>query len=274
MISKNAPGTFSLLSIGQRGVGKTVFMAGSYAELHGGGASGQSLWFDCRDSQSQQHIENVLGYVRRTGNYPPPTMKITHFDFSLKRRVLWHTETLCHFRWRDIPGEICSRGNTEFQQLVNTSQGCCVFIDASRAVSDPDYLGGLEEIFNQVMTIASMVYLRGLKYAFAIVLTKCDLLGADPGARRRLDEGLQPLIARLEALEVSHQTFQSCIPLEKRAEGAHFEAVGGAAPILWLVWELSRTHQTRSFALLQWLSLLLPSRFRWLKNLQSAEEFQ
>ena len=32
--SKSHPSTYNLLSIGQRGVGKTVFLAGSYAELH------------------------------------------------------------------------------------------------------------------------------------------------------------------------------------------------------------------------------------------------
>lgn len=44
--------TFNLLSVGQRGVGKTVFLAGSYNELHPANTTKhpQQLWFDCQDS--------------------------------------------------------------------------------------------------------------------------------------------------------------------------------------------------------------------------------
>ena len=178
MLSGTATKTFTLLSIGQRGVGKTVFLAGSYAELHSGSETKRSgqLWFDYQDTQVQEKIEKLLNYIVQTGQYPPLTIKITDFNFSLKRRSLWGVQTLCHFRWWDIPGESCNLHNSEFNEIVYASQGCCVFIDAYALVYNSGYLQTLEDIIEQVTAIASLVHLNRLRYAFALILTKCDLL--------------------------------------------------------------------------------------------------
>ncbi len=60
--------TFNLLSIGQRGVGKTVFMIGSYEELQSNHltAQPQKLWFDCQNDQVQENIQKILNYVVQT----------------------------------------------------------------------------------------------------------------------------------------------------------------------------------------------------------------
>ncbi len=49
LLSEDAIKTFNLLIIGQRGVGKTVFLAGSYTELHVDSQKEppRQLWFDC-----------------------------------------------------------------------------------------------------------------------------------------------------------------------------------------------------------------------------------
>ena len=49
MNSEIATETFNLLSIGQRAVGKTVFLVGSYAESHADSLTKRpgQLWFDC-----------------------------------------------------------------------------------------------------------------------------------------------------------------------------------------------------------------------------------
>ena len=49
MNSETATETFNLLSIGQRAVGKTVFLVGSYAESHADSLTKRpgQLWFDC-----------------------------------------------------------------------------------------------------------------------------------------------------------------------------------------------------------------------------------
>ncbi len=73
MEDKTATETFNLLSIGQRGVGKTVFLGGSYAELHTDSLIERfhQLWFDCQDSKVQENIEGMLNYVSQACRYPP-----------------------------------------------------------------------------------------------------------------------------------------------------------------------------------------------------------
>jgi GTPase SAR1 family protein len=189
------PKTISLLSIGQRAVGKTVFLAGSYAELHSNSQTNyaQQLWFDCQDMQVQENIESVLNYGARTSIYPPSTIKITNFNFSLKRQSLWGVETLCHFPWWDIPGESCNIRNPDSKKIVYASPGCCVFINAYALVYNSAYLQILEDIIEQVMAIASLVYLSKLKYTFALLLNKCDLLQPCLLNRQQIEKGLQPL---------------------------------------------------------------------------------
>jgi hypothetical protein len=232
--------TFNLLSIGQRGVGKTVFLAGSYIELHGDRRSDseQQLWFDCQDDRVQDNVDNILSYISQAEKYPPPTMKITDFNFSLKRRQLWHTQTLSHFQWSDIPGEICTVHNRSFRSLVSNSHGCCVFIDAHALVHKQHYLPALEEIVKQVMAIASVAHLHDVHYPFAIILTKCDMLSSSH--LQGLQSLLQPLTVRLDAVKAKYQTFCSCIPIDT-SFAATLKPTGAAAPLLWLVWELSQS---------------------------------
>ena len=59
--------TFNLLSIGQRGVGKTVFLVGSYAELQANHLTShpQKLWFDCQTNQVQENLEKIMSADKR-----------------------------------------------------------------------------------------------------------------------------------------------------------------------------------------------------------------
>ncbi|MBV9385242.1 MAG: tetratricopeptide repeat protein [Chroococcidiopsidaceae cyanobacterium CP_BM_ER_R8_30] len=250
------PKTFNLLSIGQRGVGKTVFLAGSYAELRADpqdNACGDSraqaqlnrprqLWLDCQERQARENLERLLDYIARTGQYPPLTIKITNFNFSLQRHNQWGDKTLCRFRWWDVPGESCNIHNYDFNKIVATSHGCCVFIDAYELTYNHKYLQALKDIITQVAAIASLVSLNRLKYAFAIILTKCDLLEPNPLSQQQLQQRLQPLLARLDAMRVNYQTFYSFIPIVHTEAGATLKAKGTAAPLLWLVRELSQQH--------------------------------
>ncbi|MBW4614532.1 MAG: hypothetical protein KME21_14910 [Desmonostoc vinosum HA7617-LM4] len=234
---------FSLLSIGQRGVGKTVFLAGSYAELHpdSQAQNPQNLWFDCQDSEVQANIEKIKNHVARTGLYPPATIKITSFDFSLKRQSLWGVKTVCRFRWWDIPGESCNIRNPDFQEMVLASNGCCVFLNANAFVQDKDYSLFVEDIYNQVVAIASLVSQHDLKYAFALILTKCDLLELSPITLLQIEEKLQPLLTRLDAVKAQHQKFYSAIPIVSLEGVASFNARGAAAPLLWLLAQLNHS---------------------------------
>jgi len=262
---KTSTKTFTLLSIGHRTVGKTVFLAGSYAELHSRSQtdSSQQLWFDCQNTQVQSNIEHILSYIVQTGEYPPATIKITNFDFSLKLKhhSLQNTKTLCHFCWRDIPGEYCNLRNLEFQEMAFTSHGCCVFIDAYALVRhNKAYLQVFENIIKQVMAIANLFCLNGSKYAFALILTKCDLLEPGSLGGQQLEADLQPLTTRLDAVKANYQTFYSFIPISRTEVASTLKPKGAAAPFLWLVWELSKAHNPSTMNnLLEFVTPLLPS---------------
>lgn len=243
-VSATITNTFNLLSIGQRGVGKTVFLAGSYAELHSGDENkpSEKLWFDCRSSEDEEKINRILDYVAQSGQYPPATMRITNFDFSLKSSSLWGTKTLCDFRWWDVPGESCNSSNPEFQKIVLGSHGCCVFINAYKLINARAELQPLEEIIKQVVAIASLVNQHRLKYAFALIFTQCDLLDSSPIAMVQIEEKVQPLLTRLDAVKADYQKFYSAIPLVSIAGVPKLKATGAAAPLLWLVTELRKLH--------------------------------
>ena len=244
--------TFNLLSIGQRGVGKTVFLAGSYAELHGDNLSNHSsshpqpFWFECLDTDVQENLEKILSHVARTNLYPPATIKITNFDFNLKQQTLWGIKTRCDFRWWDIPGESCNIRNPDFQAMVLASHGCCVFINANALVRYQDYSEALEDVFNQVIAIASLVSQHRVQYAFALILTQCDLLASSPIVQLQLEQSLQPLLNRLEAVKANYQRFYSAIPIVTIAGVSTLQARGAAAPLLWLLAELNKHYSVYS----------------------------
>ncbi|MDZ8184003.1 MAG: hypothetical protein RMX96_03965 [Nostoc sp. ChiSLP02] len=241
----NSVPTFNLLSIGHRGVGKTVFLAGSYAELHEARETNhkQKMWFDCSEPQVQANINDILSYISETAHYPPATMKITNFRFNLNRRSWWGTETVCHFSWSDVPGEICTIHNHDFRAMVSNSDGCCVFIDAYALVCrGKAYIEFLEEIIKQVMAIASVAYLHDRHYPFVLILTKCDLLKSDR-LSKDLQQLIQPLTSRLDAVKAQYQIFYSLIPIVRTLNSARLEPKGAAAPVLSLVWELAQANR-------------------------------
>lgn len=246
LLSEDAIKTFNLLIIGQRGVGKTVFLAGSYTELHTDTQQElpRQLWFDCQDTQVQKNMDKILNYIVQNRQYPPATTQITNFSFSLKRHSLWGVETLCHFRWLDIPGEICTIHSLDFRRIVSSSHGCCVLIDAYALTHNNAYVQNLESIIIQVGAIANLVYLNRLYYSFAVILTKCDLLEAGSSSRQQLEEVLQQITTRLDATKANYQTFYSFIPIVHTASASILGAQGAAAALLWLVEDLNKAHNS------------------------------
>jgi tetratricopeptide (TPR) repeat protein len=259
---RNYTKTFNILSIGQRGVGKTVFLMGTYAELqaHHLTQHPQKLWFDCQNEQVEENIEKIFHYVVQTNQYPPPTMKIMNFSFSLKQQGWLGEQTLCHFRWNDIPGEICDVHNLDFRNMVLSSHGCCVFIDAYALRHSDNYLQVLDNIFEQVMALTSLVYLNGLKYPLALILTKSDLIEPSSLSQQIINNKLQPLTSHLDAVKSDYQIFHSSIPLTQKNGTATLEAKGAAVSLLWLVWQLNKIHNPGlDNQMLSLLNRILPS---------------
>jgi GTPase SAR1 family protein len=242
--SANATKTFRLLSIGQRGVGKTVFLVGSYTELHGDRPlpDSQKLWFDCQDREAKSNIAKILNYISENNQYPPPTMKITDFSFSLKQKTALGVQTLCNFIWSDIPGEICDSKNREFRRMVHESQRCCVFIDVYTLATDESYIKTIEDIMEQVTAIAHLAHLNDLKYPFAIILTKSDLVEADPPTRQKIEDCMRSLTSHLRFLRANYQNFYSFIPIVCTNGAFKLEPQGAASPFLWLVTELNKAY--------------------------------
>ncbi|MEO0373889.1 MAG: tetratricopeptide repeat protein, partial [Cyanobacteria bacterium P01_A01_bin.17] len=241
---KNIP-TFSLLSIGHRGVGKSVFLAGTYADVRSGRqADSGRIRLEGANDQTQAKLEELLDYMEQTGQYPPPTLKMTDFTFrgTPRRR---HDQTLFEFRWVDVPGEICRSNHPDFEAMLLNSHGCCLFIDAVALVQNPNYLVQLEEMAQQAEAMASLVAQSGLKYLFALILTKCDLL---PGGSTKLidiEQKLRSLTTRLDAAHAVYRQFYSSVSIISSGKTSVAVARNTSAPFSWMLSELYRASQAR-----------------------------
>jgi tetratricopeptide (TPR) repeat protein len=239
--------TFRLLSLGQRGVGKTVFLASNCTEvLHPsqGTNSKQDLRFECQDAELRENIEKLVDYTVRTGQYPPPTFKISDFCFSLKRKTLRGDETLCDLSWFDIPGELCDINNIEFQTILLSSHGCCVFVDSYALLNEEKYIETLEPMINQLEAIVSLVNQHGLSYPFSFICTKCDLLEQTPIQFIQLEEKLRPITKRLELAKAHYRQFYAAVPIIHGGKDGLIQSKGATAPLLWLISELNKIHGT------------------------------
>ena len=241
--SETAPKIYSLMNIGQRGAGKTVFLAGSYAALRtepqGTETASQSWWLDCEDSEARENIENILSYVAKTGEYPPSTLKISDFNFTLKQRRPEKVETICQFYWWDVPGESCQIYNPAFLNLIWQGNGGCLFIDASSLVECAGDRAAVDKILQPVRLLIEVAAHNKLPIPFALILTKCDLLRSD-SRWQTLKQCLNPFFTWLDSLEINYQAFYSQIPIQQDGEVSSLKAVGSGMPILWLISEIQK----------------------------------
>jgi GTPase SAR1 family protein len=228
---------YNLLSIGQRGAGKTVFLAGIYSELHQQAGNSGSLSLVCEDEDTQETLDKVLNYVAKTGDYLPPTLKISNFDFSLRQRSWWKSQTLCQFSWWDTPGESCQIYNPAFLTMLLNSQGCCLFIDAHALVkaSENNDSKAVRNILTSVKAIAEILSYNQLTYPLAIILTKCDLFQADEESWQVLENTLAPVKIFLDSLDSYYQIFYSRIPIVTVNGVARLKASEAVKSLTWLV---------------------------------------
>jgi hypothetical protein len=244
-MTKHTPPTFNLLGIGHRGVGKSVFLAGCYAQLHMSRLTqSKGKWFEPADTQSRRILQDMLGYMKSSGQYPSATMKITDLAFKVKSRELQGDFTLCEFRWADIPGEICHLDNPDFKALMLNSHGCCVFMDAAALVRDADYWARIEETINQIEVISALANQHNVSYFFSLILTKCDQITADEDQLAKIEQKWESLNNRLVAAKTVYRRFNTFIIPVPTGKTIAIKTEGTAAPILWLVSELSKVYQT------------------------------
>jgi tetratricopeptide (TPR) repeat protein len=261
--SQNNLEEYNLLTIGQRGVGKTVFLVGSYLEINNASSQNKKQKFSIQSIQNQasDNLEGVITYIKSTGLYPPPTLKISQFPFILQRHNIWGKQNICRFNWWDLPGEFCELSHPEFQQIVMNSHSCCLFINAHELINKTNYLARLEPIIKQGIAIASLIKQHNLKYNFALIFTQCDREARERTSRVetglfsssysalqeqnqfgfrqiQIEEKIQPLIERLDKLAVNYKRFYSAIPIEGEVGHYYLQPIGTAAPLLWLTSQL------------------------------------
>ncbi len=231
---------YHLLSIGQRGVGKTVFLVGSYVDLQTPGDREQPhrFWFECENSQAKQTLNNVLNYIERTGHYPPATLKLTNFDFCVKELTSEGVKTHAQICWWDTPGESCQIFNPAFLMMVTQSDGACLLLDAQLLVEKANESQALEKMLNPVTALAEIVAANHLNLPIALILTKCDLLPATPYPWQTLKRNLYSLTTLLTSLGIKFRIFYCGLPIETQEENKHLQTKQGGEPIRWLVSQL------------------------------------
>lgn len=239
---RQPPPTYNLLNIGYRGAGKTVFLAGSYISLHfnRNKARLNQEWLDCQDSESRQNMDQLLTYITQTRHYPPPTLKVTDFNFSVKTRTLCGVKTLCHLHWWDIPGEFCQANNSDLQLLLFSSHACCLLIDAPAFVNDRTYQQRIETVIQQLTQFLPQSQTNRPHYPLAVILTKYDLLQSEQ-SRGQLKQQLQPFVQALRPLQINSHGFTSAIPIISFGASVTLHPQGSAAPFKWLIAELRKT---------------------------------
>lgn len=239
--NKKAP-TFNLLCIGYRGAGKTVFLAGSYISLHLNHQQRRfnQVWLDCQDPESRLTMDKLLDYITQNRHYPPPTLKVTNFDFSVKNRTLCGMKTLCHLRWWDIPGECCQPNNADLQLLLFSSHACCLFIDASAFVNDIPYQRKIEQMIQQLIEFFPQSRAHRRNYPLAVILTKYDLFQSET-SRGQLKQQLKPFIQELRSLQINTRGFTSAIPIISFGASVTLYPQGTSIPFRWLIAELRQT---------------------------------
>lgn len=237
---------YSFVSIGQRGVGKTVFLAACYLESHRDTEQQRLLWFDCEDRDARRKIDNLLVYVAKTGEYPPATLKITNFEFLLKQRSQWGHQTLGQVRWWDVPGEACHIDNPDFTAILTHSDGCCLFLDAPSLVQTADNPSPLARLLQPLESAVELFINQGLSLPLAIILTKCDQLPPHPLYWQRLKKALNPFVIRLQAWQANYKLFYSEIPIIELDGVSTLQLTRLGTPIYWLFSNIHRSRQAET----------------------------
>lgn len=234
---------YNFLSIGQRGVGKTVFFSACYLECHQDKQQQRLFWFDCEDREVVQVIDNILLYIAQKGEYPPATLKITNFEFALKQQQQRGSKTIGRVQWWDTPGEICNIHNASFTTLLGNSDGCCLFLDVPTLVKEADSFSALTQLLRPSQEVVEFVSQQALDIPLALILTKCDYLPEHPLYWQRLNKAIQPLMTKLQELGVNYQVFYSEIPVVVVDGVSTLQLTRVGTPIYWL---FSEIHKSRS----------------------------
>ncbi|MFN5513486.1 MAG: hypothetical protein ACK5CA_01695 [Cyanobacteriota bacterium] len=236
---------YSILNVGRRGAGKTVFLTASYLEYRQYRQERRWLWLECGDPRARQNIDDLVLYVARTGEYPPATLKATRFDLLLQQRRQQGVETVAQIRWWDAPGEICDPRRPEFLELLRQTQGCCLFLEAPLLVQQADNPHYLAKLLEPLENLGESVEAENLALPVALILTQCDRLPPQPLVWQRLQRALLPLRQQLTNARFPHQTFYSEAPILEQDGIPRLCLNRAGAPLYWLMEQMGLSPEER-----------------------------
>ncbi|AGY59554.1 hypothetical protein [Gloeobacter kilaueensis] len=205
--------TYHLQIIGHPQSGRSTFLAASYYRarelLRSLGKASLSL--SCTDQASREFIDRILSHVRVNGDYPklsgcPDTLRLHFYNLHAPTRLFGEREiAVCYWIWHKL-------SLPDSSAALPDADGSCLFIDAAQLMDDIAYRAKLDELTGVALSIAQKAHRR--PHPFAIVLTKCDLLGQmTPALRRVLNRELIPLTEALARSESLHQVFFSSLAI-------------------------------------------------------------
>jgi GTPase SAR1 family protein len=225
----------NFLSIGARGVGKTVFFVGHYGQSTQSLSSDDvSLQFDCHEAETKETIYKIDKYVAKMGKYPPATMKMTNFDFLVQKNTENDGTPLCEVCWWDTPGESCQLYNPAFLTMMLSVDGSCLFLDGQRLVKSAENLKEVQEQLQPIQTYGDLLHHNGFHYPIALILTKCDLLTNEKDWKT-LKQTLKPLRQHWDELGINYRLFYSEIPIVEQEEGYTLQVRSKENALTWLV---------------------------------------
>lgn len=206
---------YTVLSIGQRGAGKTVFLAASYQTFKNQATSGNpaNIVFRSQEEESEEDIEKILNYVARTGQYPPATLKISNFDFSLEKKSGDRSDKVATIRWWDIPGESCQIYNLAFVNMALQANACLLFLEAASLLNDSDKHNNYLRIFQ---TLIEIINHNKTRFNLGIIISKCDLVVSDQKSWQNLQLKVKELEQKLREQKVNHRFFYSTVLIDSQ----------------------------------------------------------
>ncbi|MDB9421701.1 TRAFAC clade GTPase domain-containing protein [Microcystis aeruginosa] len=206
---------YTVLSIGQRGAGKTVFLASSYQTFKNQATSGNqaNIVLRFQEEESEEDIEKILNYVARTGQYPPATLKISNFDFNLEKNSGDRSEKMATIRWWDVPGESCQIYNLAFVNMALQADACLLFLEAPSLLNDAEKPNNYLKIFQ---TLIEIINYNKIQFNLGIIISKCDLVISDKKCWQNLQIKVQELEQKLREQKVDHRFFYSTVLIDSQ----------------------------------------------------------
>jgi len=206
---------YTVLSIGQRGAGKTVFLAASYQNFKNKATSRNqaNIVLRSQEEESEEDIEKILNYVARTGQYPPATLKISNFDFSLEKNSDDQSEKIGTIRWWDVPGESCQIYNLAFVNMALQADACLLFLEAASLLNHSDKHNNYLKIFQ---TLIEIINYNKNRFNLGIIISKCDLVVSDQKCWQNLQLKVKELEQKLREQKVNHRFFYSTVLIDSQ----------------------------------------------------------